>query len=153
MNLTPFLLFDGNCAEAMRFYQSCLGGELTLTALSDTPMKDLAPPAHHHKIAFAHLESGAAQLSGTDWMHPTRTPRQGNTVGVYLSLGTFRELRTIFDRLARVRTRRCSTISGTCRSGAMAISRTDSASTGSSRVNPKQLTSAGPLGGHATPSF
>jgi len=100
MNLTPFLLFDGNCAEAMRFYQSCLGGELTLTALSDTPMKDLAPPAHHHKIAFAHLESGAAQLSGTDWMHPTRTPRQGNTVGVYLSLGTFRELRTIFDRLA-----------------------------------------------------
>jgi len=23
MNLTPFLLFDGNCAEAMDFYRSC----------------------------------------------------------------------------------------------------------------------------------
>jgi PhnB protein len=28
---TPFLLFDGNCAEVMSFYHSCLGGELTLT--------------------------------------------------------------------------------------------------------------------------
>jgi uncharacterized glyoxalase superfamily protein PhnB len=31
MSLTPFLLFDGNCAEAMVFYQACLGGELALT--------------------------------------------------------------------------------------------------------------------------
>ena len=28
MNLTPFLRFDGNCAEAMAFYHACLGGEL-----------------------------------------------------------------------------------------------------------------------------
>ena len=31
MNLSPFLLFEGNCAEAMAFYQSCLGGDLTIT--------------------------------------------------------------------------------------------------------------------------
>jgi PhnB protein len=24
LNCTPFLLFDGNCAEAMTFYQKCL---------------------------------------------------------------------------------------------------------------------------------
>jgi uncharacterized glyoxalase superfamily protein PhnB len=24
MNLTPFLLFDGSCAEAMVFYQACV---------------------------------------------------------------------------------------------------------------------------------
>ena len=39
INLTPFLLFDGNCAEAMTFYHICFGGELTLTQVSDTPMK------------------------------------------------------------------------------------------------------------------
>ena len=38
LNLTPFLLFDGDCAEAMAFYQSCFSGELTLTKLRDTPM-------------------------------------------------------------------------------------------------------------------
>ena len=36
VNLTPFLLFDGNCAEAMAFYQACLGGELTVTKVGDT---------------------------------------------------------------------------------------------------------------------
>ena len=39
LGLTPFLLFDGNCAEAMRFYHACYGGDLTLTRLGDTPMK------------------------------------------------------------------------------------------------------------------
>jgi PhnB protein len=29
LHTTPFLLFDGNCAEAMTFYHKCLGGELT----------------------------------------------------------------------------------------------------------------------------
>ena len=40
---TPFLLFDGECAEAMTFYQKCLGGELTLTKVSDAPMKAQYP--------------------------------------------------------------------------------------------------------------
>ena len=32
--------------------------------------------------------------------HPTRRPRQGNTVGLYLSGGSDDELTVIFDRLA-----------------------------------------------------
>lgn len=44
LNLAPFLLFDGDCAEAMAFYQSCLGGELTVTKVGDTPMKTQMPP-------------------------------------------------------------------------------------------------------------
>ena len=64
-NLTPFLLFDGNCAEAMGFYQSCLGGELTLIKLADTPMKDNAAPEHHHKVAYAHLKSSDMEFSAT----------------------------------------------------------------------------------------
>ncbi len=100
INLTPFLLFDGNCAEAMTFYQACLGGELTLTKVSDTPMKDQTPPEHHHKIIYAHLKSGAMEFSATDWLHPTRTPRQGNTVCMYVNGGTYIELRAIFDKLS-----------------------------------------------------
>jgi PhnB protein len=33
---TPFLLFDGNCAEAMTFYHACLGGKLSMTKLAGT---------------------------------------------------------------------------------------------------------------------
>jgi PhnB protein len=100
MHLTPFLLFDGNCAEAMAFYRSCLGGELTITRVADTPMKGQMPPEQHHKVAHAILKSPAIEFSATDWLHPTRTPRQGNTVAMYISGARYSELRAIFDKLA-----------------------------------------------------
>jgi len=100
INLTPFLLFDGNCAEAMAFYQSSLSGELTITRVADTPMKAQMPPEQHQKVAHARLKSGAIEFSATDWLHPSRSPRQGNTVAMYISGGRYIELRSIFDRLA-----------------------------------------------------
>ena len=100
MNLTPFLLFDGNCAEAMAFYQSCIGGELAITRVRDTPMKGQMHFEQHHKVTFANLKSGVIEFSATDWLHPTRTPRQGNTVAMYLRGGKYDELRAIFDKLA-----------------------------------------------------
>jgi PhnB protein len=100
LNVQPYLLFDGNCAEAMAFYHSCLGGDLTLTRISDTPMKDHLPPTKHNRVAYAQLKNGAIQISATDWLHPTRTPQQGNTVCIYLTGDTYSELRAIFDKLA-----------------------------------------------------
>ncbi len=100
MNLSPFLLFEGNCAEAMQFYRSCLGGELEITFLRDTPMKDQAPAGSHDKVAYAHLENGSVEISATDWQHPTRIPYRGNTVGLYLGGGTYSELKAVFEKLA-----------------------------------------------------
>jgi PhnB protein len=100
VKLSPFLLFDGNCAEAMEFYQSCLGGELEVTLLRDTPMKDQAPANLHDKVAYAHLASGLIEISATDWQHQTRLPRQGNTVALYLSDDGYADLEQAFDALA-----------------------------------------------------
>lgn len=100
MRLTSFLLFDGNCAEAMAFYQSCLGGELTITRVGDTPMKHQMPAEKHARVAHAHLKSNWMEFSATDWLHPVRQPKVGNTVAMYLSGGTFTELRAVFDKLA-----------------------------------------------------
>jgi PhnB protein len=100
MKLTPFLLFDGQCAEAMAFYQACLGGELALTRLGDTPMKHQVPPGQHHRIAFAHLRSGPVEFSATDWLHPTRRPQPGNTVALYLAGESSAALRPIFEQLS-----------------------------------------------------
>jgi len=100
VELCPFLLFEGNCAEAMQFYRSCVGGELDITLLRDTPMKDQAAKHLLDKVAFAHLANGAVEISATDWQHPTRVPRHGNTVGLYLTGGTFDELSAVFDQLA-----------------------------------------------------
>ncbi len=100
LRCTPFLLFDGNCAEAMTFYQKCLGGELTLSKLADTPMKDQFPPEKHDRMINAHLKSGAIEISATDWMaSPMYEPIQGDTVAIIIFGETHSELQTVFDRL------------------------------------------------------
>ncbi len=101
LGLTPFLLFDGNCAEALQFYQSCFGGDLTLIRLSETPMKAQFPPEQHHKITYAFLRSGAIEFSATDWLHPTRRPLPGNTTAMYVTGVGYDELSPIFDKLRR----------------------------------------------------
>jgi len=100
LRLTPFLLFDGNCAEAMKFYQAGLGGDLTLIRLGDTPMKDGFPVEQHHKVTYAYLKSDRIEFSATDWLHPTQIPKQGNTAAMYLTGDSPDELRASFDKLA-----------------------------------------------------
>jgi PhnB protein len=96
----PFLLFDGNCAEAMKFYQSCLGGDLKLTKTGDTPMKEQFPPEKHNKIINAHLKSGAIEFSATDWHADTLQPKLGNTFSIFVFGETYDELKIVFDKLA-----------------------------------------------------
>ncbi len=101
LRCTPFLLFDGNCAEAMTFYHQCLGGELTLSKLGDTPMKDLLPPEKHDRIINANLKSGGIEISATDWMaSPTYEPIQGDTTAIFVIGGDYDELKAVFDNLA-----------------------------------------------------
>lgn len=98
---TPFLLFDGNCAEAMTFYHECLGGELTLTKLADTPMKDIFPSEKHQRIINARLKSGRIEFSATDWMAaPDYLPTQGDTFSIFVVGQAFDELKAAFDKLA-----------------------------------------------------
>jgi len=101
LSCTPFLLFDGNCAVAMTFYHKCLGGELTLTKLGDSPMKDLLPPEKHERLINAYLKSGMIEISATDWMaSPAREPKQGNTMSIFLVSDENDELRKVFNPLS-----------------------------------------------------
>jgi len=101
LRCTPFLLFDGNCAEAMTFYQKCLGGELTLTKLGDTTMKDMFPEEKHQKIINAHLKSGVIEISAADWMaSPVFEPKQGNMTAIFVIGGAYQELKTVFDKFS-----------------------------------------------------
>ncbi|HEX7893893.1 MAG TPA: VOC family protein, partial [Terriglobales bacterium] len=98
--LTPYLLFDGTCQQAMEFYKSCFGGELTVMKVKDSPMKDHMPAVQQEKTLNAKLTKGNLEISASDWLMPNRTPQPGNTVCLYLSGGTFQELKTLFDKLS-----------------------------------------------------
>ena len=107
--------FEGNCAEAMAFYQSCLGGELTITKVADTPMETPMPAEQHQQVACARLKSAAIEFSATDWLHPQRTPKQSSTVARYVHGDMFVELRAIFDEPAAGQTKLCLMICRKCR--------------------------------------
>jgi len=98
--LTPYLLFDGHCREAMEFYCSCFGGELTVTKVKDSPVKDRMPTVQHEKVIHARLRSRNVEISASDWLRLDRTPIRGNTVCLFLSGGTLRELKALFEKLS-----------------------------------------------------
>lgn len=100
ITLTPYLLLDGTCQQAMQFYHDCLGGELTLTLVGDSPAKAAFPTAMHHKVLNARLVSANLVLSASDWLRPQQVPVQGNTVCLYLSGGSSADLKALFNKLA-----------------------------------------------------
>ena len=99
--LTPYLLFDGRCREAMEFYQSCFAGELTLTKVKDSPAKDRMPAFQQDQVLHARLRSPNVEISASDWLRLDRTPVRGNTVCLYLSGGKFQDLKALFESLSR----------------------------------------------------
>ncbi len=101
LRCTPFLLFDGNCAEAMNFYHECLGGELMITKLGDSSLRNQLPPEKHDRVINAHLRSGSFAISATDWMaSPAFEPVQGNTSAIFVTGEQFDELNSVFQKLA-----------------------------------------------------
>jgi PhnB protein len=85
MELSTHLNFNGQCAEAFKFYERCLGGKLVvLMTHGDSPMKDQVPADWHDKVIHARLEVGKDALMGCD-APPTRyaTP-QGSSVSITL---------------------------------------------------------------------
>jgi PhnB protein len=98
--LTTYLLFEGTCEQAMKFYKSCFGGELALTKVKDSPVRDHMPAVQQDKVLNARLRNGNLEISASDWLRPEQTPIHGNTVCLYLSGGTPEELRALFERLS-----------------------------------------------------
>src|ERR1700689_1224729 len=93
--LTPYLLFDGNCHQAMEFYQTCFGGELMIMKVKDSPAKDQMPAVQLEKTINAQLRSEKLEISASDWLMLDRPRIPGNTVCLYLSGGKFPELKSL----------------------------------------------------------
>lgn len=54
--LNPYLGLQGRCREAMTFYQNCLGGELTMQAIADSPLADSVPTEEKQNILHSTLQ-------------------------------------------------------------------------------------------------
>lgn len=96
-----YLGFDGNCAEAMRFYETALGAKLEiLMSGADSPMADQMPKEFAHRILHARLAlAGGGYLYAGD--APAHMPYQGiHGVSITLNYDRVAEAQKIFDKLA-----------------------------------------------------
>ena len=66
-HLDAYLFFDGNCAEAMRFYERVLGGKLEMMqTYGESPAREDVAPEKHGRIMHARLEIDGRALMASD---------------------------------------------------------------------------------------
>jgi len=99
--LESYLTFNGNCAEAMRFYERTLGGKMEMMMThAESPMAAQASPADKNRVMHSRLLiDGSHALMASDSM--AGQPYEGMH-GFSLSLGyhTAAEATRIFNALA-----------------------------------------------------
>jgi PhnB protein len=99
MNLSPYLNFNGTCAEAFKFYAQCFGGTIEFSqTFGESPMKDQAPADWQGKVMHATLRIGQQILHGSD----TLPSQYATPQGISLSVGAVppAEGERIFNALA-----------------------------------------------------
>lgn len=114
MQFTPYLNFDGNCAEAFTFYAKLLGGTLmrrvTFDEMPPSPDMPPLPKEAADRIMHVHLQVGEQALMGSDAMPaaPGADPSTScgsyqKPQGLWVSIGTANEAegRRVFDGLAQ----------------------------------------------------
>jgi PhnB protein len=96
--LTPYLTFNGKAAEAMKFYHSVLGGELTMQTFAEAKMA--RTPAEDDLIVHAVLKNEGLTFMASDAM-PNRQTSFGDNVHMSISGHDNEKLTKIFDGLAK----------------------------------------------------
>lgn len=97
----PYLGFNGNCADAMRFYERVLDGKLeVLMTGAESPMAAQMPKEFANRIIHARLAlpDGGVLYAGDA---PAHIPYEGiKGVSITLNYDTTAQAQKIFDALA-----------------------------------------------------
>jgi PhnB protein len=97
--INAYLTFNGNCQEAMTFYQNCFGGELILQTVGESPLAEQMPAKMHNHIIHASLTNGTLVMFAADKMDKSRTVK-GNTVSLIINCRSEEEIRAYYERLS-----------------------------------------------------
>ncbi len=99
--MTPYLMFNGNCEEALQFYKKCLNGFIGYVGrYGDSP---IAVSKENKNLIF-HMEFrfwGGA-LMASDYVPEVgfTTPAEGSNVHLNLSFDSEEKMNAIFEKLS-----------------------------------------------------
>jgi PhnB protein len=95
--LVPYLNFNGNAGEAMKFYRGALGGELTMQTFGEAKMAER--PEDEQRIIHATLKSPGLTFMASDTM-PNREAKFGDNIHMSISGHEEARLVEVFNRLS-----------------------------------------------------
>ncbi len=98
LTIIPYLNFQGKAKEAMRFYQSILGGELTMQTFDEAKMAKAAE--EKDLIVHASLKGRGFTLMASD-AHPSMNLKTGDNISMSVQGHDKSRLTEIFNRLSQ----------------------------------------------------
>jgi PhnB protein len=99
MQVQPYLFFDGRCEEALAFYKSALGAEVTmLMRFKDSPEPAGCPDGAGDKVMHASFQIGEATVMASDGRCQGRPSFAGFALSLDVPDET--EAERLFDALA-----------------------------------------------------
>ncbi|WP_370415618.1 VOC family protein [Streptomyces fradiae] len=96
--LNPYISFSGDARQAMEFYRSVLGGDLSLNGYGDSMPQ--VPPGYEDKIMHAMLETDSGFTLMAADVPPGMEHKPGNNYAVSLSGDDADELRGYWEKLS-----------------------------------------------------
>ena len=92
--VVTYLNFDGNCRKAMKFYERCLGAELSLMPFSEAP-RDI-PKEAKDRVMHARVTKGGTTLLMASDIQPGMSFRQGTNFSISIDCETVEEIDRLF---------------------------------------------------------
>jgi PhnB protein len=100
MQMNPYLNFDGQCAEAFRFYEQVLGGKIeSMMTHGESPIAGEVPSEWHDRILHARLVVDGQVLMASDSPPEYYAKPQG--LYVSLQIDDSAQAARVFEALAK----------------------------------------------------
>jgi PhnB protein len=97
--INAYLIFNGNCREAMNFYKDCFHGEMTLETVAGSPMESHWPKDVHNHILHASLVNESMTILASDLVEQNGWT-VGNNVTLAIICTSDEEIEKYFERLS-----------------------------------------------------
>ena len=96
--IISYLNFNGRTREAMSFYHQCLGGELVMQKIAESPMAAQMPSEMGARILHSSLTNDGIVLMASDMLG--EKVATGNNVALCINCSTEEEINSFFNNLA-----------------------------------------------------
>jgi PhnB protein len=100
IQLVPYINFNGDCEEALKMYQSILGGDIQIASRYDNPAMN-APKEFQQKILHATFTFSGNTIMASDIMPNKDMTRGSGDASLSLSVATPEEGEKIFNELSK----------------------------------------------------